>query len=145
MSVINRDRYHGYSVGIMLTTNSGLRGDIQSLNPALRTEANLRNLIRHNLYYTEPGVQNGQLNLKPPPVPPDADLESVVSRLNVQPIVDSWATLNQASDVINSTIGLCWDTTKAVHVPPTREQPPLFQNMGAAGANIPDSRRDARK
>ena len=145
VSVINRDRYHGYSVGIMLTTNSGLRGDIQSLNPALRTEANLRNLIRHNLYYTEPGVQNGQLNLKPPPVPPDADLESVVNRLNVQPIVDSWATLNQASDVINNTIRPLLGYDEGGSCPAHTEQPPLFQNMGAAGANIPDSMRAARK
>ena len=145
MSDINRDRYHGYAVGILLTTNSGLRGDIDSLNASLRTEANLRNLIRHNLYYTESGVQNGQLNLKPPPDPPDADLESVVRRLNVQAVVDAWATLDQASDAINSTIRPLLGYDQGGSCPAHTEQPALFQNMGTAGSSIPDNVRAARK
>jgi hypothetical protein len=145
VSDINRDRYHGFSVGIMLTTNSGLRADIDALNASLRTEANLRNLIRHNLYYTESGVQNGQLNLKPPPVPPDVDLESVVSRLNVQAVVDAWATLDQAANAINGTIRPLLGYDEGGSCPAHTEQPALFQNMGAAGSNVPGNVRAARK
>jgi hypothetical protein len=134
----NRDKYYAFAVGIMLTTDSGLRTDFRSLSNELRTAENLRNLIRHNLYFPESGVRNGRLALKQTPTPPNQPLEDVVRQLNTQIIVDNWEALNQASDAVNHTLRLLLDYDQGGSCPGYFEQPTLFQKMGETGANIPD-------
>ncbi len=134
MSDTNKDKYHAFAIAIMLTTDSGLRADFGALANDQRTPANLKILIRHNLYNTTSGVVDGKPAVKEPAVL-DQDLEDVVNQINVHTLVDNWATLGQASSVVDRSIRPLLDYDGG-SCPSFLEQPGLFKNMGAMGSGL---------
>ena len=134
MSDTNKDKYHAFAVAIMLTTVSGLRSDFGALADGQRTATNLKSLIRHNLYNTASGVADGKLAVTEP-TQPDQDVEDVVDQLDVQTLVDNWATLSEASLVVDRSIRPLLDYDGG-SCPSFKEQPVLFKNMGTAGSEL---------
>jgi hypothetical protein len=134
MSDTNKDKYHAFAIAIMLTTDSGLRADFGALNPDQRTPANLKSLIRNSLYNTTSGVADGKPAVKEPAAV-NQDLEDVVNQINVHTLVDNWATLNQASSVVDRSIRPLLDYDGG-SCPSFVEQPDLFKNMGAVGGGL---------
>ena len=115
----------------MLTTKSGLRADFDALSREQRSADNLRALIRHNLYFNQTGVSNGQLVLQEPAVQ-NQELNNVVAQLNCQHVVDNWDTLITASTAVDRTIAPLMDYDNG-SCPAFIEQPAMFVQMGDIG------------
>lgn len=143
MADAKKREYYGFAVGIMLTTFSGLRGDFRALRSDLRTENNLKDLIRHNLYNTNSGVKNGELAVNLPTTR-NEELEAVVMAVNARAILDSWNTLDQASDAVNTVIFNLLDYDGG-SCPGYAEQPTVFAKLGEAGATVGAQSKAARR
>ena len=137
MAEINQRKYYGFAIGIMLATKSGLRADFATLDKSERNADNLRKLIRHNLYNTVSGVQSGKLVLVEPSRPNPA-IESAVVDLDTAKLLEHWAALEQATEVVEGTINLLLRYDTGGSCPGYLEQPELVNEMGAVGLKLPD-------
>jgi hypothetical protein len=131
----NRDKYSAFAIAVMLATDSGLRGDFSSLDVIQRTPENLKKLIRHNLYFGESGVSNGQLNLREPDQL-NSDIEDVVPQLNGHAIIDNWETLSLASSAIDRTVRGLLSYDDGGSCPGYAEQARIYKEFGDVGKSL---------